>query len=222
MLSREFENKGFALIPAVITDDECLLIDLALQTCGSPGTRCSLHLDWCAALATRLREHPALSSLIPPDYVAAQCTYFEKSTATNWLVPVHQDLSIPVAEKLPDPSLRGWSEKEGSIYVQPPPEVLQQLVAVRLHIDPCGDNDGPLKVVPGSHALGRIRANAASAIRARSGETSCIAARGSALAMRPLLLHSSSKANGSSLRRVLHFLFGPPTLPYGLRWQHAA
>jgi hypothetical protein len=39
--------------------------------------------------------------------------------------------------------------------------------------------------------------------------------------MRPLLLHASSKASGSSLRRVLHFLFGPRDLPHGLRWQHA-
>jgi hypothetical protein len=38
------------------------------------------------------------------------------------------------------------------------------------------------------------------------------------MAMRPLLLHASSKATGSSRRRVLHFLFGPPALPFGLEW----
>ncbi|WP_182990142.1 hypothetical protein [Massilia sp. Se16.2.3] len=37
--------------------------------------------------------------------------------------------------------------------------------------------------------------------------------------MRPLVLHASSKASGTSLRRVLHIVFGPPALPYGLRWQ---
>jgi len=40
------------------------------------------------------------------------------------------------------------------------------------------------------------------------------------LLMRPLLLHASSKSSGSSRRRVLHFLFGPPVLPCGLRWAH--
>lgn len=144
-----------------------------------------------------------------------------RPTLANWLVPVHQDLSIPVAERLPDASLRGWSEKEGSIYVQPPVDLLQQLVAVRLHIDSCGDHDGPLRVVPGSHTLGRVDPNAAASIRSRSLEIPCTGARGSALVMRPLLLHASSKATGSSLRRVLHFLFGPPSLPYGLRWQYA-
>jgi hypothetical protein len=36
--------------------------------------------------------------------------------------------------------------------------------------------------------------------------------------MRPLLLHASSKATGTSRRRVLHFVFGPPDLPLGLAW----
>jgi hypothetical protein len=46
----------------------------------------------------------------------------------------------------------------------------------------------------------------------------CTMERGDALVLRPLLLHSSSKAAGTSLRRVLHCLFGPPELPLGLRW----
>ncbi|GAB3095811.1 phytanoyl-CoA dioxygenase family protein [Lysobacter terrae] len=218
---RELEERGFAIVPGVLTDEECLQVSEALQTKGTPGTRCSLDFDWCAALAISIRRHPALSSLIPPDHVAAQCTYFEKSIATNWLVPVHQDLSIPVAERIADAPLSGWSEKEGSLYVQAPVEVLQQLIAVRLHLDPCGDDDGPLRVVPGSHRMGRVDAGTAFEIRARSEEIRCTAARGSVMAMRPLLLHASSKATGSSLRRVLHILFGPPSLPHGLRWRYA-
>jgi hypothetical protein len=41
------------------------------------------------------------------------------------------------------------------------------------------------------------------------------------LVMRPLLLHASSKATSLTPRRVLHFLFGPPSLPLGLEWQWA-
>jgi len=44
------------------------------------------------------------------------------------------------------------------------------------------------------------------------------AARGDALLMRPLVLHASSKASGTSRRRVLHFVFGPQALPCGLAW----
>ena len=45
---------------------------------------------------------------------------------------------------------------------------------------------------------------------------------GDALVLRPLLLHASSKGNGHSRRRVLHFVFGPRELPCGLRWPEAA
>jgi hypothetical protein len=57
--------------------------------------------------------------------------------------------------------------------------------------------------------------------RQRSTEHICIAQTGDVVCMRPLALHSSSKATGSSRRRVLHFVFGPSTLPDGLQWATA-
>ncbi len=126
-----------------------------------------------------------------------------------------------VAERVSSPALRGWSEKEGSLFVQAPPGVLEQLVAVRVHLDGCAAQDGPLRVIPGTHTLGRIEPEAAAAIRGAATEVVCHAKRGEALVLRPLLLHASSKAAGTSRRRVLHYLFGPRQLPHGLRWQHA-
>jgi ectoine hydroxylase-related dioxygenase (phytanoyl-CoA dioxygenase family) len=150
-----------------------------------------------------------------------QCTYFEKSASRNWLVPVHQDLGIPVAAHVGHTSLGGWSTKEGILYVQPPVGLLEQLVAVRLHIDACSAEDGPLRVVPGSHLYGRMEAKAAAAARHAQTEFICTAEQGSAMAIRPLLLHASSRSTGDGMRRVLHFLFGPRILPFGLQWYHA-
>jgi ectoine hydroxylase-related dioxygenase (phytanoyl-CoA dioxygenase family) len=161
------------------------------------------------------------SQLVPAELVAVQCTYFEKSAARNWLVPWHQDLSIPVAERVDDPALRGWTEKEGSLFVQVPAEILEQMVAVRVHLEACTVHDGPLRVVSGSHRRGRLTPEAAVEIRAQGEEVVCPTERGDALVLRPLLLHASAKATGTSRRRVLHFLFGPRTLPHGLRWSHA-
>jgi len=223
MHEHSFAANGFALVAEVLCPEECE----AVAECVSPGvassggTRSLLEQPWCASLARRLREHSVLSTLVPAQFVAVQCTYFEKSAARNWLVPVHQDLSVPVAERVSAPALRGWSEKEGSIFVQAPIEVLEQLVAVRLHLDPCGEQDGPLRVVPGTHDRGRIEPEEAAAIRATAIEVACHTQKGEALALRPLLLHASSKATGTSKRRVLHFLFGPRHLPNGLRWQVA-
>jgi len=222
-LSLEIGEDGFALVPQVLTDNECarFAADVSRSSSASGGTRGLLRNAWCRSLASQLREHVSLGSLLQPNYVAVQCTYFEKSSVRNWLVPVHQDLSIPVAERVEHSSLGGWSEKEGALFVQAPVDILEQLLAVRVHLDGCGEHDGPLRVVPGSHAFGRVGAEAAVVARLSSPEFVCAAPRGSVLAMRPLLLHSSSKATGASLRRVLHFLFGPRDLPLGLRWQDA-
>jgi ectoine hydroxylase-related dioxygenase (phytanoyl-CoA dioxygenase family) len=112
--------------------------------------------------------------------------------------------------------------KEGLLYVQPPQSVLAQLLAVRIHLEASREEDGPLRVIPGSHKLGVTSPEAAVAARKAGPEITCVVNPGAALVMRPLVLHSSSKATGTSKRRVLHFLFGPSNLPFGLSWAIAA
>ena len=206
----------------LLTPDDCASLTARLAPAGaSAGSRRLLSEPWCAALARALRTHPRMHGLVPATHAAVQCTLFEKSADLNWLVPIHQDLSIPVAARVPEPTLRGWSEKQGQLFVQAPVGLLEQLVALRLHLDDCAENDGPLRVLPGSHRQGLIDPAAAVQARRHGGERSCPAPLGAALLIRPLLLHASSKASGRSRRRVLHFVFGPRELPFGLRWQDA-
>lgn len=219
---RHFSSNGFAVTSRVLTDAECERIALRVPSNGRPGSRCLLNEAWCAELAGTIRRHDELAVHVPRAHVAVQCTCFEKSVAGNWLVPMHQDLGIPVARRVAHPRLSGWSEKEGVLYVQPPAHFLRQLVAVRLHLDACGKADGPLKVVPGSHRLGRFSAAQVSLMRHGCGEIACPVPRGSTMVMRPLLLHASSKSCGEGRRRELHFLFGPRSLPFGLHWHHVA
>jgi hypothetical protein len=221
-VSAAFHQRGFALVPDVLCPEECAGIEpLSLPEGAVGGSRCLLSLAWCADLARRLRAHPALRALLPARHVAVQCTYFEKSASRNWLVGIHQDLSIPVAGRIDAPELKGWSEKQGELYVQPSRAVLEELIALRLHIDACSDADGPLRFVPGSHRKGIFDPASALAERASNGEVVCPASQGSVLAMRPLALHASSKSKGPGRRRVLHFLYGPPDLPFGLAWPAA-
>ena len=62
---------------------------------------------------------------------------------------VHVDLSaaalaLPVAARADLPGFGGWSVKDGVPHVIPPREILEQMLALRLHIDDCGpDNDEP-------------------------------------------------------------------------------
>jgi hypothetical protein len=183
------------------------------------GTRTLLDEAWCVHLAGALRNDAKIRSLLPPGAAAVQCTLFGKSPVKNWLVSLHQDLSIAVASRVDDPELSGWSEKEGQLYVQPPASVLERLVAVRVHLDDCTAENGALRVVPGSHLQGRVGQTQAQYLSELHGETLVPVGRGGALVMRPLILHASSKAITPSLRRVLHFVFGPPSLPLGLEWR---
>lgn len=222
VLMNTFWRDGFAVIPEVLDQDECIALDGTVSALGTdtPGTRNLLAHGWCRALAAHLCAHPDVAAAIPDDFIAVQCTYFEKSRDRNWLVPVHHDLSIPVHERVEHPALRGWSEKEGGLFVQPPLAVLEQLVALRVHLDPCLAQDGPLQFIPATHTLGRVLAGQAAALRQAGPVVTCTLVPGGVLVMRPLALHASSKATGTSRRRVLHFVFGPRTLPHGLRWPH--
>src|SRR5207245_4690274 len=162
-----------------------------------------------------------VSALLRDASTAVQCIYFAKSPSRNWLVSLHQDLSIPVRQRMTGTPCAGWSEKEGTWFCQPPLELLSGLLAVRVHLDDSTEQNGPLRVVPGTHRLGRIAPQQAIEHRRQIGEVSCTVPRRGIVAMRPLLLHASSKSIVEAPRRVLHFLFGPAQLPWGLEWKHA-
>lgn len=213
-----FAREGYLAVAGAVTSSLCDRLGAAFDGMSLTGTRNTLACAAELGLLAQLRACPDLAAVLPADAVAVQCTFFQKSANRNWLVSLHQDRSIPVRSRVTHSALRGWSEKEGVLYVQPPMEVLQQMVAVRVHLDPCGTQDGPLRVVPGSHRQGVVRNPTAMGYVERV----CLAQTGDVLAMRPLLLHASSKACGTSRRRVLHVLFGPAALPCGLVWAQTA
>lgn len=217
------EAAGFELLPDVVSGPRCAELAGKIEALAieSAGSRTLLEEDWCRHLASTMRQHPRIAPLLPDRAVAVQCTLFDKTPARNWQVTFHQDVAIPVRARVNSPSCSAWSEKQGALFVQPPVAVLSELVAMRLHLDDCGPDNGPLRLVPGSHRLGRLSTAQAIQCRDELGESPCIAARGSALIMRPLLLHASSKARANAPRRVLHFLMGPPQLPLGLEWHRA-
>jgi ectoine hydroxylase-related dioxygenase (phytanoyl-CoA dioxygenase family) len=214
----EFEETGALHLVNVVSFNDC--IELAAQLNNaisySAGTRNLLRTVAAEAAIRSLTQHPDIQALLPRDAVAVQCTLFEKSTQTNWLVPPHQDLSIPVAARVQSADLTGWSVKAGVLFVQPPRAVLESCVALRLHLDPCNETDGPIRVAPGSHLKGALRSEACASL---SSQMVAVPARiGDVVALRPLTVHASSKSSGTSRRRVLHILFGPRELPIDLRW----
>ncbi|MES2792022.1 MAG: phytanoyl-CoA dioxygenase family protein [Planctomycetota bacterium] len=143
---------------------------------------------------------------------------FDKTPQANWAVPWHQDLTISVQERCDVPGYDAWSEKDGVPHVQPPASLMAQILAVRIHLDDCPAENGALKIIPGSHAAGRLTDEAATQWRATVPAVTCAAQAGDALFLRPLLLHSSAAATVPGHRRVLHFEYAAVQLPEGLAW----
>ena len=108
--------------------------------------------------------------------------------------------------------------KHGVVHVQPPLEILRDMTAVRLHLDPCDQDNGALRVIPGSHLNGELDAAEIETLAGLGQTVTCEISRGGALLMRPLLLHASSSAKSPSHRRVLHIEYAGDELPNGLKW----
>lgn len=143
---------------------------------------------------------------------------FDKTSQANWKVPYHQDRSIAVRGRVAVPGFGPWSVKQGVIHVEPPAEVLERMAALRVHLDPCSESSGPLRVIPGSHRNGFLSGHEIDELVRRGPSQICTARRGDVLLMKPLLLHASSKASTPTRRRVLHLEFAVEPLASPLEW----
>jgi ectoine hydroxylase-related dioxygenase (phytanoyl-CoA dioxygenase family) len=104
-------------------------------------------------------------------------------------------------------------------HVEAPVEVLQGMLTVRIHLDDVDDENGPLKVVSGSHLRGK-------ALDLEGGDIETLHARaGDVLLIRPLVAHCSNRSHPDTgrHRRILHLEFsGMETLPDGYTWHDFA
>jgi ectoine hydroxylase-related dioxygenase (phytanoyl-CoA dioxygenase family) len=225
-ISGQLAQQGFAIIPAVLppeTVDKLVEeIDDALKARASHSDHAMRHLIEVVPAVRKVAEEATIRALVKtvlgPSTFVVRSIFFDKTPDANWKVAWHQDLTIAVRQKIEVAGFTAWSVKDGVAHVQPPVEVLEQMLALRLHLDDCGPVNGPLQVIPGSHKSGRLNARQISEWRDRQPAKICSVSRGGALLMRPLLLHASSPATEPKHRRVLHLEFAAEPLPCGLQW----
>jgi ectoine hydroxylase-related dioxygenase (phytanoyl-CoA dioxygenase family) len=129
---------------------------------------------------------------------------FDKSSTHNWLVTWHQDTALPLQERREVPGWGPWSIKSGITYARAPATALSRLVALRLHFDDSRANNGPLRALPGTHVFGVLSATDIERFIRKIPPVDCLVPAGGIVAMRPLILHASSKAETDRPRRVLH------------------
>jgi hypothetical protein len=138
------------------------------------------------------------------DPIPFRATLFDKSARRNWLVAWHQDTALPLRRRVDVTGWGPWSMKGGVTYAHAPAAALSHVVALRVHIDDSGSDNGPLRVLPGTHLRGVLSdAQLEGAVR-HIPPVECIAPAGGVVAMRPLVVHASSKADSDCPRRVLH------------------
>src|SRR5260221_6509821 len=105
-------------------------------------------------LANSTQMRSLVDPILGPNVRPVRGLLFDKTPDANWKVAWHQDLSIAVKAKKESPGYGPWSVKAGIPHVQPPVAVLRSMLTLRLHLDDCGEENGPLQVLPGSHADG--------------------------------------------------------------------
>jgi hypothetical protein len=169
---------------------------------------------------------PILRDIVEPilgaGSVAVGGILFDKADGRNWKVPYHQDVPVRLREKIERDGFGPWWEKAGVPHTWPPAAVLERMVAVRVHLDDCGPDNGPLRVLPGSHRDGILSGDQIDARRDHGPEVTCRLPRGGVLLVRPLLLHASSVAAAPARRRVLHIEYAAnDALPPGFAWWEA-
>jgi hypothetical protein len=230
---QQIRDQGFALVPSVVSADSAAELAARLTTtlqpeegAGSPlASRGTVYaarnpLEVIPNIAALWRESALgdlLEQVLGPDFGLVRGLFFDKPPGRSWWLPWHKDLTIAVQDNRP-PSERFTRPtlKAGVPHVIAPVDLLEQMLTIRLHLDDVTAENGPLRVIPGSHRTGKE-------IVAGDIEPATIfARRGDALAMRPLVCHSS----GDSLpdtklhRRILHLEFAASEqLPDGYKWQ---
>jgi ectoine hydroxylase-related dioxygenase (phytanoyl-CoA dioxygenase family) len=230
----QLEVNGFAVVSDVVKRDEVAEVTSAIEQVhdGAGGRRAGAAHGIRNALqvvpeARRIAEHSEIMQrvheLLGDGALCTRAILFDKNPAANWAVPWHQDTTIAVrARPTTDPPGFGpWSIKAGVHHVQPPAEVLASMLTLRVHLDDCGENNAPLRVIPGSHRQGILEGDAFERVRRSYEPVTCTVATGGILLMRPLLLHASSAAISPAHRRVLHLEWAAGPLPAGLDWNRA-
>jgi ectoine hydroxylase-related dioxygenase (phytanoyl-CoA dioxygenase family) len=202
------EEQGFGVLPEVLLPRETRrLIDGLDQTPlrrSKAGVRHALRHPSVAALAREPRLLNIAQEVLGAGALPFRATLFDKSPQANWLVVWHQDTALPLRECHDSPGWGPWSVKDGVVYAHAPASVLCQVLALRIHLDDSTAENGPLRVLPGTHREGVLSDDAIHEFAAQIEPTDCLVPQGGVLAMRPLLIHASSKSQSEGLRRVLH------------------
>jgi hypothetical protein len=228
----DVERDGFTILPGVIAPAQVdsIVADLGrVLAARTPQTM--VQSDQGSVYAARnlltlwppvagvWRQSPLpeiLATILGPDFGLVRVLFFDKPPDRTWSLPWHKDLIIAVQNnRLPSPRFGKPTTKAGVPHIEAPREVLDRMLTARIHLDDVTEENGPLKVLPGSHWAGK------SMDCPENLPGSILVNRGDVLLIRPLVAHASGRSYPDTPRhrRILHLEFAADReLPDGYAW----
>ena len=160
----------------------------------------------------QLREE--VRDVLGPQAGVVRILFFDKPPGHSWALPWHKDYTIAVERHGVEGTFTKPTTKAGVPHVIAPFEILDRMLTVRFHLDDMNEDNGPLRVLAGSHRAyhqGQDEKSEIVSVHCRAGD---------ALLMRPLLTHASGHCKGTAgHRRIIHVECAPePGLPDGYQW----
>jgi hypothetical protein len=230
-LRNRLDEDGYVVLPGLFAADATALADNLTQALSQRAGEAAVRGDDGVIYAARnlldlwptgrtLWRRPVLlsvlSAVLGPRFGLVRTLFFDKPPGQTWALPWHKDLTIAVRDnRLPSAAYVHPTRKAGVPHVEAPLSVLQQMLTARIHLDAATEENGALRIVPGSHHSGKALTLDAAPPR------TVVVARGDVLLMRPLLAHCSGKSHPETERhrRIIHLEFaGTPELSDGYAW----
>ncbi|USA61345.1 phytanoyl-CoA dioxygenase family protein [Qipengyuania citrea] len=152
-----FANLGFCYFQAALVDeiDELeTLLDQVEQ--GGPGTRITDFAGLACFLDAKDVFGSILAAIDAHGARPVRAILFDKRADQNWALGWHQDRTICVREEIETEGFGPFSKKQGLVHVEPPFEVIERMITLRIHLDPVPEENAPLLVAEGSHRLARF------------------------------------------------------------------
>jgi ectoine hydroxylase-related dioxygenase (phytanoyl-CoA dioxygenase family) len=201
-----FDERGFQIEPSLVDAHELEPVRAAAAAAprSRAGSRHLLGVEPIRALALNPKLLGLATACLGAEALPFKATFFDKSPKSNWLVSWHQDLALPVQHRVEAAGWGPWTRKGGQLYALAPAEALARVVALRVHLDDSDGTNGPLRVLPGTHRLGRLTDEGIADAVSRVEAVECLVRAGGVVAMRPLVVHASSKSVSDAPRRVVH------------------
>src|SRR3954454_5678547 len=152
-MKSQLQQTGYALWAAPVRSEARQQLRDSIFRPGKAGSRCLLDIPVVLSSARAIGLSLIDAGILAPAAVAIQAIAFDKSPDANWKVTWHQDLMFPFNTVVRSEGYEFATVKEGVDFARPPQLVLEELLAVRLHLDDCDDGNGPLRVAPGTHRI---------------------------------------------------------------------